>query len=265
MSLKALDLLENKPISEWPIYYKDGLPFIYDDEFLFYDENGERMGQDPRHIDLATYLRELLRWRYRGQHYGIGSEVTFRARENSRGQSVAERRRPKRRTYVEITPDVAFVPGVPRLESATYKIGPGQPAPTVVFEIGSKSTYQEDLGRKFRLYQYTYKVREYFVYDPLEERLWQGPRLRAWRLVRRQYVEIEPDERGWVWSEELQSFLLEDGPSLRLYDENGNKRLDEAEEERVRADEEKQRADDLETQIQELRAQLEKLNQEKQN
>jgi Uma2 family endonuclease len=240
MSLKETQVTWDAPLSEWPVYYRDGLPFIYDDDHLFYDEYGEKMGQYERHSDLAIYLRELLRWYYRLLNYSVTYEITFRDRleegkvfrlKPSRGITYK-----KERPYLEVTPDIALVKGVIHDGAPTYHIGTDKPAPSIVFEIGSPSTYKEDLDPKFRIYEQVLKVREYIAYDPQEKRLWEGSRLKAWRLTNGKYVEIERNSQGWVWSRELDSWLVEDEARLRLYDADGNQRLLEAEEEKQRAD-----------------------------
>lgn len=240
MSLKDIQQVAwDAPLEEWPVYYKDGLPFIYDDDWLHINEYGEPMSQPKSHSDLAIYLQAVLVWQYRMMLCSVTYEISFRARVRRSGIGTPGRRR----SYVEITPDAALVKGVQHDGKPTYRIGPANPAPAIAFEIGSPGTYREDLGRKYRLYAEVLRVQEYIVYDPHEKRLWQGPRLRGWRLVKGHYVALERDKRGWVWSEELESYLVEDGPTLRLYDAEGNRRLTEGEDHKQRAEQEQQRAD----------------------
>ncbi len=258
MSLKELKLDLDKPISQWPVFYKDGLPFIYNDDYLFYDKEGNRLAVHPRHTNLTFYLRLVLDWYYFGQNCPITSELSYRAAVTL-AQALIVSGRVVRRGYVEITPDVAVLKGVPAPDSPTYRIGPSKPPPRVVFEIGSPSTYSEDLVRKFLLYEQVIKAQEYIVYDPLRTRLWAGSRLKGWRLVNGRYEEMPVNERGWRWSEEMQSWLVEDGEMLWLYDAEGNLRLTKSEYDAARADSEKARADELAARLQLLEAQLNKL------
>jgi hypothetical protein len=78
-------------------------------------------------------------------------------------------------------------------------------------------------------------VKEYFAYDPNDPQYWRDKsrRLRGWRLSGDQLQELKPDERGWLWSEELDSCLGADGEFLRLYDKPGNMRLTKAETEQA--------------------------------
>jgi hypothetical protein len=42
-------------------------------------------------------------------------------------------------------------------------------------------------------------------------------------------VERPADPRGWIWSAELESWLVSDGSLLRLYDRDGRMRMTEGE------------------------------------
>ncbi|NJN68838.1 MAG: Uma2 family endonuclease [Chloroflexaceae bacterium] len=138
--------------------------------------------------------------------------------------------------------------------------------PDVIFELLSRSTEREDLGKKKRLYEQTFHTREYFCVSP------QVERLLGWRLKDAAYVPIDPDERGWLWSEELQvwvgpwdgEFLAQSGRWLRFYappagdlvllpDEAALRRARQAEE---RANAEAQRARQAEERAERLRALL---------
>jgi hypothetical protein len=88
-------------------------------------------------------------------------------------------------------------------------------------------------------------VQEYVVYDPNEPRCWDDkPRLRGWRLNPDTGTldERVPDERGRLWSVHLDSWLVPDGPYLRLADRYGNMRLTGEETQARRADAEARRA-----------------------
>jgi hypothetical protein len=59
-----------------------------------------------------------------------------------------------------------------------------------------------DLTTKKRLYERTFRTPEYFAYDPDARRLY------GWRLGEGLvYHPLVPNERGWLWSEELQVWL----------------------------------------------------------
>jgi Uma2 family endonuclease len=69
--------------------------------------------------------------------------------------------------------------------------------PDVIIELLSPSTAEEDRTTKKAIYEKTFRTPEYFCYDP------DTRRLEGWRLVKSHYQPIVPNERGWLWCEEL--------------------------------------------------------------
>jgi Uma2 family endonuclease len=140
--------------------------------------------------------------------------------------------------------------------------------PDVIFELLSPSTEKYDLGDKKQLYAQTFRTGEYFCIAPELERLL------GWRLRGREYLPIKPDERGWLWSEQLGlwlgpwrgEFLQEEHTYARFYDSNGNlillpeeAALRDLEQERRRADAEAAARAEAEAELARLRAELERL------
>lgn len=147
--------------------------------------------------------------------------------------------------------------------------------PNVIVELMSESTRDEDLGKKKDLYERTFHTPDYFCYDPDETKLY------GWHLAGQEYVLIEADEHGRLWSSELDawlglwqgSFLEEEGIWLRLFDEDGQiiptaaeaaqqqaetaQRQVEAAKQQAEA--ERQRADKAEAELERLRAELARL------
>jgi Putative restriction endonuclease len=109
---------------------------------------------------------------------------------------------------------------------------PDRPAPPVVFEIDSPGTWTKDVQTDEHDKPAIYGrigVKEYFTYDSNTPQAWlfaRGVRLRGWRYAADGTpIELQRDRRGWLRSEELQSFLVPDGREMYLYDFDGNKRL----------------------------------------
>jgi Uma2 family endonuclease len=139
--------------------------------------------------------------------------------------------------------------------------------PDAIIELSSPSTARFDRGKKKTIYEQTFKTPEYYIYNPDKQSLV------GWRLVRGKYKELEPNDRGWLWSEELGVWIgtwegpIDDRPDvwLRFYDrrgrlvptaaEEGHQR---AERQRRRADEERQRAEAAEAEVARLKAMLKK-------
>lgn len=131
--------------------------------------------------------------------------------------------------------------------------------PDVIVELLSPTTAEEDRTTKKRIYERTFGTREYFLYDPDTGHL-EGYRLNA----KRRYRAIAPDERGWLWSEELGlwlgpwegTYLNVTGTWVRFYDADGRLVLIADESEKQRADQEKQRADALAAELAQLKARI---------
>jgi Uma2 family endonuclease len=95
--------------------------------------------------------------------------------------------------------------------------------PDVIIELLSPSTKRFDRTTKKTLYEKTFKTPEYFIYDPDKQAL------AGWRLAHGKYVDLQPNERGWLWSEHLGVWLgtwegsIDDRPDvwLRFYDRRG--------------------------------------------
>jgi Uma2 family endonuclease len=144
--------------------------------------------------------------------------------------------------------------------------------PDVVIELLSETTEEVDRTTKYAIYEQSWRMPEYFLYDPLTFQL------EGFRLVDGVYQPLELDERGWMWSEELGLWLgLWQGKFresqwtwLRLYTSDGKiaPRYDEAaiqfaeeqrrqvDEQRRQVDEQRRRADAAEQELARLRALL---------
>jgi Uma2 family endonuclease len=131
--------------------------------------------------------------------------------------------------------------------------------PDVIVELLSPTTAEKDKVENLRLYERVFRTGEYFWYDV------ETGELRGFRLRDGHYVPIEPNERGWLWSQELGAWLgIWEGvyqgrryPWLRLYYADGSlvptqaeaecqraeQVLQQLEAERQRAEAERQRAE----------------------
>lgn len=95
--------------------------------------------------------------------------------------------------------------------------------PDLVVEFISTSTRKKDVDRNVRFYREVFRTPEYFWFDCRKREL------KGYRLTGAGYEEIAPNERGWLWSEQLGAWLgVWEGeyrgrryPWLRLWDANG--------------------------------------------
>jgi len=131
--------------------------------------------------------------------------------------------------------------------------------PDLVVEFISSSTRQKDVERNVEFYAKVFRVPEYFWFDR------RSGELVGYRLVGRDYVRIEPDARGWLWSEQLGAYLGVWRGSyrgrvwswLRLWDSEGQLVLTREE----REARERARAEQAEARVQQLQAELEQLRE----
>jgi Uma2 family endonuclease len=172
------------------------------------------MGETSWHSTLVDYLKAVLTWFFREQACAIYDNLNFYQTYNDKEYPVA--------------PDLAIVKGKPFHHMRSWAVGRGEPVPQVIFEILSLETWKKDLREKPAKYA-SMGVLEYFAYDPTEPPLSPATaaRLWGWRLDARRniMVELSPNSSGWLWSEQLESWLVPDQTYLRLYDRSHQLRL----------------------------------------
>ena len=179
---------------------------------VFYPESdGEPMGETIQHRDSTIDLILALKDWFAADPlaYVSGDEFLYYVEGQPR--------------FV-VSPDVWCVRGIDKtVLRPTYKTWlEGGKGPEFVVEMTSKSTRREDEGKKFRIYQDDLKVREYFLFDPLDESL--KPALQGYRLVGGEYQPIEP-VNGRSPSEFLGLHLEADGILVRLFNPATGQRL----------------------------------------
>ena len=122
-----------------------------------------------------------------------------------------------------VCPDVFVTLNVPRnTKRRTFKVWEEGKGPDLVIEITSKKTRREDLGKKFDLYRDVLRVREYFLFDPLEEYL--EPSLQGFRLVEGRYQAMAWDQSG-IFSDVLGLRLERDETDLRFFNPATGRRI----------------------------------------
>ncbi|HKI16479.1 MAG TPA: Uma2 family endonuclease [Isosphaeraceae bacterium] len=178
--------------------------------------DGKPMAETPIHGDNMFAIIDVLRSRYAHDPsvYIAGNMLMYYVPNDKRRH---------------VSPDVFLVKDIPHKYRGAYFVWIEGKAPNIVFEISSRSTSKEDLNKKFRLYQDTLQVPEYFLFDPMEEYL--SPSLQGFLLRDGAYVPIEPVE-GRLPSAELGLHMERDGAFLRLYDPATGQRLLTSREER---------------------------------
>ncbi|HET6385396.1 MAG TPA: Uma2 family endonuclease [Armatimonadota bacterium] len=190
--------------------------------------------------------RHLRQW-----HYILGAAQSERLDLWVTGDMCLYWERGNTRKY--LAPDIAVIACRPPVEPENVYLAWSDPSLIFVGEIGSRSTLKRDTGPKVSLYEQKLRVPEYLYADPPKKDF------RFWRMVNGKYVQIEPDERGRIWSEQLGLwFGFDETGFLRIYTADGRMLLTHVEE-RQRADEESRRRRDLERRLAEVTAELDKL------
>lgn len=199
---------------------KPPIEYYYDSHLTEED----RMSYNELQARLVKYLIDLLEWLFRREGWYIALDLAIYVTDNPE--------------EVPTAPDVAVYKGLVLPAGrenylTSWRVNrPESPPPAVVFEIASGKTWQKDLEEKPEAYA-RMGVREYVYFDPRPKRPLRSPHLRVWRMAAGTLVEVPADERGWVWSEELESWLVPEGQWLRLSEQNGTMRLTAVEAERA--------------------------------
>jgi Uma2 family endonuclease len=83
--------------------------------------------------------------------------------------------------------------------------------PNVIVEILSPKTAATDRGLKKQIYQDTFRTPDYFWFDP------NSLEFKGFHLLDGRYHELQPNENGWLWSQQLELYLGIYESKLRLF------------------------------------------------
>jgi Uma2 family endonuclease len=114
-----------------------------------------------------------------------------------------------------VAPDVLLVHGVRKWDRPIYKLWEEGRAPSLVIEVTSSSTKDEDLNDKKDVYR-RLGVEEYFLFDPCGDYL--EPPLQGYRLESGWYVPMPAETDGSLASRKAGLLLRTEGERLRLID-----------------------------------------------
>jgi Uma2 family endonuclease len=216
----------------------NAIPLQHDD--VYYPESDGRPMDSDLHRDEMYDLIHALRWRYRDvpDVYVTGNLFFYYVKGDPRSV---------------VAPDVFLVYGVAKRKRRTYKLWEERKVPSLVIELTSDSTKDEDLSKKKLCYE-SLGIEEYFLHDPYGDYL--DPTLQGFRLVNGRYRPIDPEPDGSLRSLTTGLILQVEGTQLRLVDAVTGERLpwdDEIDEKRKAAE---QRATALEEELARLRRKL---------
>ena len=170
---------------------------------IYYPESdGQPMAETDLHRDEMYDLIYALRRRYRDvpDVYVTGNLFLYYFQGDPRAV---------------VAPDVFLVKGVAKGQRRIYKLWEEGRVPSLVIELTSDSTRDEDLSRKKLCYE-CLGVEEYYLHDPYQDYL--DPALQGFRLVNGRYQRIEPEAGGSLRSLTTGLLLRTEGSRLRLVD-----------------------------------------------
>jgi Uma2 family endonuclease len=180
------------------------------DEVFYPSSDGKPMGETSVHVLLMVDLILALRQYFaaRPDVYAIGNIFLYWEEGNPEARN---------------SPDIMVVKGVSHQEPRdNFKVWEEKAVPSMVLELTSKETADEDLGSKKAVYQ-RLGVKEYFLFDPLREYL-ERP-LMGYRLVDGLYEPLPPSPDGALISNELMLQLRPEGRHLELITYHPGERL----------------------------------------
>lgn len=169
-------------------------------EIYYPESDGKPMAETDVHRTQMNYLIETLKLYFdeRKDVY-ISGNIMFYYEEGN--------------PHKVFSPDVMVCFGISPEDRRIYKLWEEEQFPQVVFEISSRSTWGEDLNKKWFLYQ-KFGVKEYYIFDPEYDYLPEP--LVAYRLKKGELKQVKV-KNGRVFSEELGLEIVDTGSGLRLY------------------------------------------------
>lgn len=171
--------------------------------------DGKPMAETQVHVELMASRYEMLRlWlRPRGIYLAANMFLYYR-----KGDVKARK-----------APDIMAVKGVNvDVKRRSFKTWEEKAVPCWVLELTSKKTAKEDQGEKKELYR-KLRVREYFLFDPLNDYL--PEQLMGFRLVAGDYQAMELEDDGGLTSKELGLRFVPEGDQLAVFDAATGKRV----------------------------------------
>jgi Uma2 family endonuclease len=119
-------------------------------------------------------------------------------------------------------PDVVLAKGVAKYDRLNYRLWEEKVPPSLIVEVTSRKTRNEDLRDKKPLYE-RLGVEEYVLFDPYGDYL--RPRLQGYRLERGRYQSIPLEEDGSLLSGTTGVTFRPEGERLRMVDTATGERL----------------------------------------
>lgn len=193
-------------------------------EIYYPVSDGKPMGETDYHVQTINYLYQALNAFFEKQSdVKILADIMFYYDEGNPRKVLAL--------------GVMVVKGVGNHSRRSYKLWEEKQFPQVIFEISSRSTWGDDLNKKWFLYQ-QFGVEEYYIFDPEYDYLPEP--LVAYRLKKGELAKVVI-KKNRIYSDELGLEIVDTEKGLRLFNPQTKNFLNnlseaEAEIERFRAE-----------------------------
>ena len=225
----------------------DALPAA---ELLYPETDGRPMGETDLHQEWMWRIKQILKYRYRGQQVYVASDLLLYYEENVPARYVV--------------PDVFVVLNCDPSMRRVYKMWQDGGPPCCVIEVTSKATRREDEVFKPVTYR-DIGVSEYILYDPTADYL--KPPLQGHRLAADGGYDPIPVTVHGLECLSLNLRFQLDGQDLMVFDlQSGDRQwMPEEAEERLRKEQEKLRREEhiarlaAEARVRELEEELRRL------
>ncbi|MFB2893013.1 Uma2 family endonuclease [Aerosakkonemataceae cyanobacterium BLCC-F50] len=193
--------------------------------------------ESDRHREQMDLLIDCLNWwwRDRTDFYVSGNLTIYYSPEQIKRQDFRG-------------PDFFVVLGTERRPRKSWVVwGENGRYPNLIVELLSQSTAAVDRGLKKQIYQDIFRTPDYFLFDP------ETLELAGFHLLDGQYQELIANEKGWLWSQQLELYLGIHQGKLRFFTANDEQLvLTEGEDERRQKELAEQKAERLAAKLREL-------------
>ena len=219
------------------------------------------LNSDEPPVETELHLRQILLliqcleryWSDRQDFYAFGNLTVYYSPRQRKSEDFLEKHsepllqaKSKEAVQSIFGPDFFVVKGAERKPRKSWVVWEEDGRyPNLIVELLSDSTAATDRGLKKQLYQDTFRTPDYFLFDP------HTLEFQGFHLVDGTYQDLQPNQQGWLWSEQLQLFLGIDDQQLRFFTPEGQLVLS-PEEVAAEVDAERQRSQKLAAKLREL-------------
>jgi Uma2 family endonuclease len=192
--------------------------------------------ESDRHREQMDLLINCLNWwwRDRTDFYVSGNLTIYYSPEQIKTQDFRG-------------PDFFVVLGTERRPRKSWVVwGENGRYPNLIVELLSPSTAAIDRSLKKQIYQDIFRTPDYFLFDP------ETLELAGFHLLDGQYQELIANEKGWLWSQQLELYLGIYQGKLRFFTNDEQLVLTEGEDERRQKELAEQKAERLAAKLREL-------------